>query len=445
MPPPPQDIDNPHSDLLPLDKDRDRRTPAKKNRISAHLDSTQEEEDILLLDQEDGFTGPSSISGTTTTTGGTMSTGMTPQFADANVIGTADSSATTTHALPTPPLSASDFPSQQSSHLQLGAGTSGSPPHETKIKQISRGVEDLTWKSFQRTSSSGGVGEQLPGEINQEGEENRPLVPPRSPSSPRPEEEQDQGGEQEQTRLARQDTEVEMDHDATSAPTSALPSDKEEAGSSISSISPTVEMSHKTEEGPIAPVVKGVNPPLVEDPAIGVDEHGDEADPTQVPPSATTVTTSSSARPTSLPIRPASQDQNQEQEEEDPPTSKSESESTSPSFPFPVSRGVSGDTDDNDRKRRKSPPSVTLSSSGEGGIKRKLGDRTVSERGVPEERKRAGKRASPPLEERDEDGKRKTNNGTDKVDEESKEETKNEPSSVGSAPKLVCLYTWTHL
>ncbi|TCD71727.1 hypothetical protein EIP91_005493 [Steccherinum ochraceum] len=111
------EIDAPSS----AQRDRDRRTPAKKNRTSAQLDSTAEQDedgqDALILDESD----PASRSTPPTGSGSSR----------------------------TPPLENGD------SAAPLAAEVSASPPHETKVRLISRGVKDLNWKSL------GGASEKL--------------------------------------------------------------------------------------------------------------------------------------------------------------------------------------------------------------------------------------------------------------------------------------------
>lgn len=101
-------------------------------------------------------------------------------------------------------------------------GVSGSPPHETKIRQISQGVEDLTWKNMAK----------------------HPTPPPER--EPPESEDKHEAMETEQDGPAR----------GTQPGEAVMPA-----------------------------LLQGENPPLVLEDA-GVDEHAGEADPAEVPPVA---------------------------------------------------------------------------------------------------------------------------------------------------------------
>lgn len=197
-----QELDAPSTDA------KDRRAPAKKNRISAQLDSTQEEEE-------------QSGEGTITL-------------------------------------------------VAYNQGTSSSPPTESKIRQISQGVEDITWRNIPK------------------------------PATP--------------------------DIERTEPDTQHTPMDAEQS----------IEAA---EEPVVPPLMRGENPPLVIDNA-GEDEHAGDADPAEVPPDA------------------------QSEEEATPPP---DSVIQFPKKDVPsLSRRGSDESVDHER-----------------GLKRKMGDRSVSERKVP--------------------------------------------------------------
>ncbi|KAI0701512.1 hypothetical protein BC835DRAFT_1323106 [Cytidiella melzeri] len=207
------------SELEPHNTDtKDRRAPAKKNRISAQLDSTQEEEEQ---------NGEGAVS------------------------------------------------------LASDQGMSSSPPTESKIRQISQGVEDITWRNMPKAAT--------------------PEIERTEPDA----------------QYALMDAEQ-----STAAP----------------------------EEPVVVPsLMRGENPPLIIDDA-GVDEHAGEADPAEVPPSA-------QPEPTT-PIA--------EHEDATPPP---DSVMQSPQKELAgLSRRGSDESVDQDKK-----------------LKRKMGDRTVSERRVPED------------------------------------------------------------
>lgn len=163
-----------------------------------------------------------------------------------------------------------------------GRGTSGSPPTETKIRQISQGVEDLTWQNMPKTATP-------------DIERTDPVAVP-----------------------------APMDTEQTTGSTAEEPA-------------------------VVPPLLRGENPPLVIDEA-GEDEHAGEADPAEVPPTA-------------LP------------EDAAPGEGESHEEATPP----PDSVMQSPRKDVNAMSRRSSDDSFDE----EKVLKRKLGDRTVSERKIP--------------------------------------------------------------
>ncbi|KAI0940854.1 hypothetical protein AcV7_003119 [Taiwanofungus camphoratus] len=187
---------------------KERRTPAKKNRVSTVLDATQEEEEDPAL--------------------------------------------------------------------------SCSPPHETKIRQISRGVEDIRWQNVQKEDSADAA-------------EDLEMQQPPAPEG--------------------RDDAPESKDDAPAVP---------------------------------PPVMQGENPPLVYE-AGGEDGHAGEADPAEVPRNA------------------------QPSEQEDEPTVNGHTDAPSgspsvvppPAVPRSVPHSRRGSDSDTDQEK---------------GLKRKLGDRTVSER-----------------------------------------------------------------
>jgi len=199
---PSQDIDIEHPEQ------KERRTPAKKNRLSAQLDTTREEDEDPAL--------------------------------------------------------------------------SCSPPHETKIRQISQGVEDLTWQSIRKDNAS---------------DKGHDVAAPRA-------QEQDQG----------QEVDEKIEAKVAGGEEVAVP----------------------------LHLLQGENPPVATDGA-GDDEHAGQADPAEVPPEA----------------------QPSDPEEMTSPTVHPEVSSTSAIPPVPTSQPLSRRGSESDQEK---------------GLKRKLGDRTVSER-----------------------------------------------------------------
>ncbi|EMD39314.1 hypothetical protein CERSUDRAFT_112956 [Gelatoporia subvermispora B] len=218
----------PDAERGPLDKEREVRTPAKKNRVSGMLDTPAEEEE------------------------------------------------------PT----------------QVG----GSPPHETKIRQISQGVEDLTWQNMQKASET---------------EKDHPME---SPSQSQPESAGDA-------------------HDAPEEPVRM-----KVAGGETVEVPPLL--------------LQGENPPVTGEEA-GEDEHAGDADPSERPPDAqpdTVAEATGSGEP-------------------DAPTTSSTA-SLVPSAPEPLPRLPV--------PKRQGSGSEEEPEKG-AGVKRKMGDRSVSEQVVPGE------------------------------------------------------------
>ncbi|CCM06188.1 uncharacterized protein FIBRA_08430 [Fibroporia radiculosa] len=198
---------------------RERRTPAKKNRVSAQLDTTQEEDEELV--------------------------------------------------------------------------SSCSPPHETKIRQISQGVEDLTWQTMRKD------------QMQQEDDH-----PPAEPPS-----------------RAEGQQEIQQEN-------SGLIEAKVAGGENVA-VPPAL--------------LQGENPPIITDDA-GVDEHSGQADPAEQPPEAQL---SDVEKHTNTDVGP-----------EEPVASAAPPADISPAH---SRRGSDSDMDQ------------------EKGLKRKLADRSVSERLVPGE------------------------------------------------------------
>lgn len=369
--------------------------------------------------------------------------------ADIQLPASANDSATTTHAMPTPPLPIADVQPQVGEPGQ----TTGSPPHETKIRMISRRVEDLNWKSFQRSTSGDGNGSgsggtstispdtaapivgsdtlsSAPGvetEIStmnpvSRDEEQEGDVPPRSPSSPRGD---------EQPRRGEQIVEMEQDGVGlapAAAPTSNEPGATDASGSAAPGVvgSETPKEEVDTTTGPVGMITIPPAEPEPETVPCTSKPAQTTTTATTIPAATTTTATAVVDAPAPAPSTrvislPPPQDHPSDQDNEDePPSSKSDSENTSPSFPFPraapaheaeaeVEVEVDGKSN---APRRASPPppghphrhhrvGEVVDGDFKGmGMKRKLGDRTVSERRVPEERERAVKRVSPRLKRR---------------------------------------------
>ncbi|OCH85942.1 hypothetical protein OBBRIDRAFT_797674 [Obba rivulosa] len=110
------------------------------------------------------------------------------------------------------------------------APTNGSPPHETKIRQISQGVEDLTWQNIKKDAVK---------------DKDQPMGPS-SESQP-----QDVGDA----------------HDDA-----AKPVPMKVAGGEVIDVPPLL--------------LQGENPPVTIEEDVGVDEHAGEADPGERPPDA---------------------------------------------------------------------------------------------------------------------------------------------------------------
>ena len=263
---------------------KDRRKPAKKNRVSVQLDAATEEDEP---EGEDG---------------------------GENATAAADES------------------------------MSGSPPHETKIRQISQGVEDITWQNM--------------------------------PRHPTPEPEHADSG----TKHEPMDTE----HDAE-APHEALPA-------------------AKTADTPL--VVPGENPPVVMDDA-GADEHSGGADPAEVPPDA---------QDDEPPQQPSTTDHEEKKAPSTPPPREA-----SPMYVSPLP----------DTKLRRGSDSSTE----EKGLKRKMGDRTVSDAKEPPElvengEVKAATAAKRPRDDPDaDDNPRQSKRPTPPPDEEKKAETESEAAT----------------
>ncbi len=279
---------------------KDHRAPAKKNRISAQLDVTQEEE------EQNGEAAPTSAD---------------------------------------------------------DQGMSSSPPTESKIRQISQGVEDISWK-------------------------NQP-----KPATPGPEDQHPEPGTEQHA-----------------------PMDAEE--------STTVD----AEEPVVPPLMRGENPPLVIDNA-GEDEHAGEADPAEVPPDA--------------------------QPDEVAPSAAQHEQATPP----PDSIMHSPKKDGISLSRQGSDENLDSEKT----LKRKLGDRTVSERKVPEDhvdlKPAATAAAKRPRDDDTDENPRETKRPTPPPDEElqagpsstsrsqtppnSSTQTQTAAFSGTSTPKFVsCCFMW---
>ncbi|KAI0079411.1 hypothetical protein K474DRAFT_1770318 [Panus rudis PR-1116 ss-1] len=329
-------------------RDKDRKL-YKKNRVSGQLDVTQEEDDIVLPDDESK---PGSGAGSQT---------HTP-------------SSSLPRGIRTPPKQ------------QGGAGNvdmaaiSCSPPIETKVRMISRGVEDLTWRNIQGAN---------------EGKDALSAVANGS-------------GEEQQHEHAE-----EMEHEPTPAP----------------------EPKGQNDEITI-PVPLGPNPPIADDEIAGEDEHAGVADPGEVPANAqpelresTPVTASTQAsqlektdiksEPTPPPQASGSQPASRRSS---PPPAPSHVSTRKPSPPLSGKRSLP--------PSRRQSQSEEPDSDARAGMKRKLGDRTVSDRHVPEQedvdRKSKRRTPTPPVEEEHKE-KEKGNKAQEEAVEQQNDEE--QPSS----------------
>ena len=362
-----------HQDAEPSsesrEKDRDRRKPAKKYRTSKQLDSTQEEGDDVALAEA------SSGESATNTPPGSLPRGVR-----------------------TPPKRRRPSQHGQSgtprrSHSQQGQGQadasindtgaiSSSPPMETKVRMISRGVEDLTWKGGQTSHANEESGDIVLAEPDVQQQE----TPPRS----------DDGKEDHES----------MDHEPT--PVSQIEENLVEQDITI-------------------PVPPGPNPPQPEDIPVGEDEHGGQADPAEVPAEAQPETKESQQDPVA------------EFQEAQVIEQPAESTSTSPTFPTPpLSASTASTTEPS--TRRNSPPATTLprkrsqpfaetssADSQSAGVKRKLGDRAISDAQVPEleelDRRAKRRTPSPPAEQTKKDEEQKDDKQSTNEDEATQEES----------------------
>lgn len=205
----------------------------------------------------------------------------------------------------------------------LAAEVSASPPHETKVRLISRGVKDLNWKSLAGASAKLAFGSAE--EVSSEP--------------------------------------TEMDHE------------DEKPAQDASAVGVEV-------------IPQGLNPPVVNDGEIGAEEHSGGSDPAEVPPlseqpESGPAQTSRNTSPAPFPGSAAAEASNPS-----PPPSPPSSGSprTAPLLPSAIEEDIKS------------------------GQKRKLGDRTVSERHLPGDMgERKGKRVSPPpaIEEADEPGEKR--------------------------------------
>lgn len=265
-------------------------------------------------------------------------------------------------------LDATEEEEESEGALGLVPDVSGSPRHESKIRQISQGVEDITWQNMAKQPT------------------------------PEPEAEQPSAEDQHEP----------MDAESTQ------PDEKEAVQ--------------------VPPLMRGENPPQVLD-GDGAEEHAGEADPAEVPPSA---------------------------QAEDPIPVQGNIASTPPktsSPPYPPSSPV---REPASLSRRGSDESMDQ----EKGLKRKLADRTVSDRKVPEdllagkdvakhvgavkrprddpdadENPRETKRPTPPPDEEKEAESAPTTASTSQAasQEPSKPST---PNLSQEQPKLVCHLTF---
>lgn len=118
---------------------------------------------------------------------------------------------------------------------------SGSPPHESKMRQISQGVEDLTWQNMPKQST------------------------PELDDQPQPEAEQDQDSSAVEGQHEPMDAENVSDNQQASDD-----GQQEAQGETV-----------------IPPSLRGENLPLIVD-NDGADEHAGEADPAAAPPGRST-------------------------------------------------------------------------------------------------------------------------------------------------------------
>ncbi|KAK7685687.1 hypothetical protein QCA50_011031 [Cerrena zonata] len=358
------------------EKDRDRRKPAKKYRTSGQLDSTQEEgDDVGLADASSGESASN-------TPPGSLPRGVRtpPKRRRSSQHGHTG----------TPRRGHSQHGQEGDAMISDVGAVSSSPPMETKVRMISRGVEDLTWKGGQTSQANEGAGDIILAEQDVQQQQ----TPPRS----------DDGKEDHES----------MDHEPTPAASQA--EDK------------------VVEESVTVPVPPGLNPPLAEDVPIGEDEHGGQADPAEVPAEAQPEATESLV-PEDQKDAPTESQEVQVIEQ----PSESTSTSTSPTFPTPPLSASTVSTVESTTRKGSPPPNhlprkrsqafadTSSAESQSAGVKRKLGDRAVSDAQVPEleelDRRAKRRTPSPPVEQSKKEEEQQNDVKSTKEEEVAQEES----------------------
>ncbi|CAL1714112.1 unnamed protein product [Somion occarium] len=361
------------------DKDRDRLKPVKKYRTntSTALGVTQEEDDIAFADPDSGGSA-------THTPSSSLPRGVRtpPKRRRSSEKG---------HSRPAQQRRQSQSQGDTTiSDPADAAAVSSSPPIETKVKMISRGVEDISWKGVQGHPSSTDGGDVVLSEAQQQ-------TPPGS---------EDGGHEQ-------------MDHE----PTPAISERELEDDKSVEEA--------LVEQGFTISVPLGPNPPEVEDISAGEDEHSGEADPAEIPSEGQPERRSATPPPSNDEPAASAESKDAKDVENQP-----QSQITPPTLPSPP-RSTSSASSVEPTSRKPSPPPVTArkrspplaeETPGEvhmAGMKRKLGDRTVSDRHVPEQeevdRKAKRRTPTPPLEKDEELEEKKEKRGKKETNTQVKE------------------------
>lgn len=229
------------------------------------------------------------------------------------------------------------------------ASVSGSPPHESKIRQISQGVEDMTWKNM-----------------------------PKHPT-PQPDERKDDLKENGDVDHAHDL--MDTTHDGPEKPESAPPHARV--------IEPEAEKAD-TEKGAgtsaAPPPLHEANPPVVLDDA-GADEYAGGADLAEVPPPDEKEGSPASVH--LMPVEPPRAVVADRQEDDE----KLLAPSTPPRRDAPIPMVISPLPVPSGRRdvtfklvsRRGSDSSDSIDGEKDKGLKRKMGDRTVSETKMPPE------------------------------------------------------------
>lgn len=201
--------------------------------------------------------------------------------------------------------------------------TTGSPPHETKIRQISQGVEDITWQNMKKDEPVQKEPEEMEEDAQAQDDDVHVVDS----------QEDEQGPSHTPTELGQEVTEKDGDE--------VLEVEQDVSHLEVSGVAPPI-IDEPTGDGGSATAAAGAEQPL--------DAHVGEA---PLPPGAATPADGETVQPSVSDSQPLA-----------PPSSSSQLADT-PRLPSSHRRDSDSD--------------------GEKGLKRKLGDRTVSDRLVPED------------------------------------------------------------